>query len=192
MINRPLFQGNLVHLEAIDPEKDAAIESLWSQNPDYAQWLRKDEGPHPMMAFQVKKKQEEALKKSADNGREFYFGIHRKVDGSLAGFLRIPWVSWSVGNAWLRIMLPDEAAWEELGSEVLGMALTYLFDELNIYRVTTSCPSYANEQIAQFEAAGMQMEIRACEAVYRRGKRWDMLRYGMLRDEWESLKEKSQ
>ncbi len=64
--------------------------------------------------------------------------------------------------------------------------LTYAFRELNLYRIAAPTFEYNERAIKFLECAGFQLEVRRREAIYRDGKRWDALMFGILCEEWKS------
>jgi RimJ/RimL family protein N-acetyltransferase len=189
MMYKQLFKGPMVHLAAVDPERDGAVEASWTYDLDYARDLRL--GPvRPLGAPELKKRYDEQAKKAA-LGSQFYFGIRRNEDDELVGFLRFPNVFWTHAAAIVVLAFADAGILSRYGAEVLGLALCYAFRELNLYRIETILPAYKVEAIALFEGAGFLMEVRRRAAIYRDGRAWDLLHFGILRDEWKTREEEA-
>lgn len=185
--NGALFSGKDVRLTPIDREKDPEIESRWTHDLEYLRMLDSDLA-RPLTPAQVKKKYEE-MEKEIDRGRRrFYFALRTTAAPErLLGFVEIPWVMWSLGVASLRLGIGDPAdRGKGYGGQVLRLALRYAFDELNLYRLVAPIPAYNRIAVRLFEGAGFVEEVRRREALYRAGQRWDMLEFGLLREEWEA------
>lgn len=177
-----LFEGEKIRFAAFDAEKDAEVFSKWTHDPEYLR-LTEFEPARPLAPFHVKKKIEE-LEKEA--GRDFYyFVIRTQADDRAIGFAHIHWVEWNHGNAHFNMGIgsPDDRR-HGLGGEALQMLLRYAFEELNLYRLTGHTFGY-NDGAQKFLAKhGLQLEVRRREAIYRDGRYWDALTYGILAEEW--------
>jgi RimJ/RimL family protein N-acetyltransferase len=178
-----LFEGDQVRFAAFDADKDAETFSKWTHDPDYMH-LTEFEPARPLAPFHVKKKFEEMEKEA---GREFYyFVIRTKEDDRAIGFAHIRWVEWNHGNAHFNMGIgsPDDRR-KGYGSESLQMLLRYAFEELNLYRLTVHTMSYNTGAQRFLEKHGFQCEVRRREAIYRDGRYWDALTYGILAEEWK-------
>ncbi len=189
MMNKQLFKGPMIHLAAIDPVKDGAVEAGWTYDFDYARDLRS--GPvRPLGALELKKRYDDLAKKS-DQGNQFYFSVRRNDDDRLIGFVRFPSIFWTHSAAIFALSFADNDLLICFGAEVIELALCYAFRELNLYRVETVLPSYKVEAIALFEQEGFLMEVRRRAAIYRDGRAWDELHFGILQEEWKIREEEA-
>ena len=186
MIETPLFNGPNIHLAAIDPEKDGAVEAAWTYDLDYTQWVT-DKPARPLGALALKKHHEELQKKAEDSQNQMYWAIRRTEGDELIGFIRIPIVFWSHANAIVHLAFGSTQNLAQFGREALEMVLRYGFTELNLYRMETALPEYREDARALFEQAGFLLEVRRRKVFFRGGKYWDALHYGMLCHEWQAL-----
>jgi RimJ/RimL family protein N-acetyltransferase len=185
-----LYQGELVRLTYIDPEKDAQIESGWTHDPEYLRMLDPDMAI-PQSAFQIKKRYEKLEKEMDASGNQFYFAVREKASqeaeslGRLVGFARIYWIEWSHGSAMLSLGIgsPQDRG-KGYGTETLQLILRYAFDELNLFRLAVPVAQYNQVALGLFGKAGFVEEVRQREALERYGRRWDVVYLGLLRDEW--------
>jgi len=183
-ISDPLFKGERILLGAIDHEKDPLIESGWTHDSDFMRMVSPNLAM-PKSPGQVKKRYEE-IEKSQD-GREnnYYFHV-RLLDGErLIGFAGINWIEWSNATGFIRLGIgsPDDRR-KGYGSEILRLLLRFAFDELNLYRLTARIAGYNETAVGLFEKWGFMEEVRSRQALQRFGRRWDLLQYGLLADEW--------
>jgi RimJ/RimL family protein N-acetyltransferase len=198
----PLFEGQLVYLGSIDPDKDAEIESSWTNNSQFQRLLDTDL-VRPLSVAQIKKKYTEIEKEMDERGNRFYFTIRRlpsengaevssegpKDEGRLLGFASLDWVEWSQGVGSLSLGIGEQAErGKGYGSDALKLLLRYAFGELNLYRLGATIPEYNPAALSLFERAGFLVEARRREALQREGRRWDMIHLGILREEWEQKK----
>lgn len=177
-----LFEGKNIRFAAFNPDKDAEVFAKWTNDPEYLRLTQYDP-VRPLSPFHIKKKYEEIEK---EMGREqFYFVIRTQGDDRAIGFAHIFWIQWNHGNARfsLGIASPDDRG-KGYGTEALQMLLRYAFQELNLYRLTHDVFEYNPEGKKFLEHNGFQCEVRRREAIYRAGRYWDDLAYGILAQEW--------
>ena len=177
-----LFEGEKIRFAAFDAERDAEVFSKWTHDPDYMR-LTEYDPPRPMAPFHIKKKFEEMEKEA---GRDlYYFVIRTRTDDRAIGFAHIYWVEWNHGSARANLAIgsPDDRN-RGFGSEALQMLLRYAFEELNLYRVTVDTFDYNTVGRRFLEKRGFQLEVCRREAIYRDGRYWDALSYGLLAEEW--------
>ena len=179
-----LFECEHLILTAYDPEKDAAVEAGFTRNLDYAWSMDQDGIPHPLTAFEVKKKREEALKESEEKESSLLFAIRLKEDGRFMGVLAFPWISWSnrIGGFNLNFGVEaDDALYFE---EALRMTLRYAFEELSLFHTHIWLGSQDDARLTRLVRAGMSVEVRQRQMVYRNGRLWDRLSVGIAQEEW--------
>ena len=191
MISTQLFSSTNLRLAAVDVEKDAVQESAWTHDLAYAAQMH-DAIVHPLRTMEIMKKFQEWAKESSEKGTRFFFAVRQKTDDRLIGFVHLPWMSWSNRSTNLRLGIGVTADLQQYGGEALEMALRFIFNELNFYRVTTPVPGYNLEYTALYEQAGFVLEVRQREMCYRSGQRWDLLLYGCMAEEWQKSKKEVQ
>jgi RimJ/RimL family protein N-acetyltransferase len=64
------------------------------------------------------------------------------------------------------------------------MLLRFSFAELNLFRATAYIAEYNEGGIALMKKFGFTEEVRRRQALDRDGRRWDLLVFGLLKDEW--------
>ena len=65
------------------------------------------------------------------------------------------------------------------------MLLRFAFAELNLFRLSVYVPEYNVAALALLKKFGFVEEVRRRQALERDGRRWDMLVFGLLKDEWQ-------
>jgi RimJ/RimL family protein N-acetyltransferase len=196
--NIPLFEGQLIYLASIKPDKDAEIESRWTHDAEYQRLLGTDL-VCPLSPAQIRKKYTEIEKEMDEKGNQYYFTIHRLPHemnaessangaGDLLGFIKLDWIGWSqgAGSVSLGIGEPAERG-KGYGSDALRLLLRYAFGELNLFRLGAVIPEYNQVALGLFKKSGFKVEARQREALHRAGSRWDIIRLGLLREEWEMM-----
>lgn len=193
-MNPSLFEGRLVRLTSIDPDKDPEIEAQWSRDPEYLHMFA-DQIAMPLSIFQIKKRYEKLEKEMEESGRQFYFAVRVKVEAGreisdrLVGFVNLSWIEWSHGSARLTLGIgsPQDRR-RGYGTEALQLIVRYAFHELNLVRLEAAVPEYNGIALRFFQKPGFAEEVRQREAVYRYGRRWDLIYVGLLSAEWEDFR----
>jgi RimJ/RimL family protein N-acetyltransferase len=187
-----LFDAQDIRLGPIDHDLHAEIESRWTHDAEFMR-LMELKPARPVSAAMLKKEYESIEKKMEEDKNMFYFTIRARDDDRLIGKAVIEWIDWTNGNGWIRLGIgsADDRS-KGYGSQALRLLLRYAFAELNLYRVTAMMGEYNNGAIRLFQKFGFMEEVRRREALDRDGRRWDLLTFGQLRSEWESLAQASQ
>lgn len=184
-IQTQLFEGKDVRFGPIDHEKDPQVESRWTHDSDFMRMYETNPA-RPMSAAMVKKNYEKLEKEIEENKNVYYFAIRAREDDRLIGKAIINRIEWSNGVGWIRLGIgAGEDRRKGYGSQALRMLLRFAFAELNLFRVTAAVPEYNEAALALLKKFGFVEEIRRREAVERDGRRWDMLVFGLLNDEWQ-------
>ncbi len=180
-MNTNLFEGELVRLTAVDPEKDAADIARWSHDSHYLR-LRKGLPARPATAQQIK----ERIEKQEARPDGFYFELRTRADNRHIGFLHLWWVGWAEGDAFLAIGLGDpDFRGRGYGTDALRVLARYAFHELNLHRVSLRVLAENTRAIRAYAKAGFVVEGRERAADYRDGERTDIVWMGLLREDWE-------
>ena len=184
-IQTQLFEGQDICFGPIDHEKDPEIESKWTHDSEFMRMFE-NEPARPMSAAMLKKKYEKLEKEIEESKNSFYFTIRAKEDDRLIGKTVINRIEWSNGNGWIRLGLGSRDDQSKgYGSQAMAMLLRFAFAELNLYRVTASVQEYNEAGIALLKKFGFTEEVRRRQALDKDGRRWDLLIFGLLQDEWQ-------
>jgi len=184
-IDKQLFEASLVHLGPIDHEKDPEIVSRWTHDSGFMRMMY-TEPMRPLSISQVKKNLEEFEKKMEEDKNHFHFRIRTRSDDRLVGFADLMWITWtnSMGFIRLGIGAPEDRR-KGYGRETVSLLLRYAFDELNLHRLSAIIPEYNLPAQALFQGFGFLEEVRRRQALERASRRWDLLQFGLLADEWK-------
>lgn len=184
MRNSSLLHGSRVWLTALSRD-DAAVIARWDTDSEFIRLL--DSSPaYPRNEDQVARWIENE-QKSCDN---FLFGIRLVETDDLIGWLELDGIQWNHQTCSLGIGIGNRALWGQgYGAEAMNLALEFAFYELNLHGVHLTVFSYNQRAITLYEKLGFQREGAYREYLQRDGQRYDMLLYGILRHEWEALRE---
>ena len=179
-----LFEGQDIRFGPIDYEKDPEIESKWTHNAEFMR-LYEFEPARPMSTAIVKKQYEKLEKKIEEDKNLYHFMIRAKADDRLIGKAVIQRIEWTNGNCSIRLGLgAAEDRRKDYGTQALKMLLRFAFAELNLFRVTANVAEYNEGAIALVQKLGFTEEVRRRQSLEREARRWDLLVFGLLKDEW--------
>lgn len=185
-LQTPLFEAPEIRLGPIDYDKDPEVESRWTHDSEFMRLM--EWKPVRPLAPALVKKQYEALEKEIEEAHNlFYFTIRARQDDRLLGKALLEWIDWSNGNGYLRLGIgSSEDRRRGLGTQALGLLLRFAFAELNLFRVTIVIPAYNLAALALARKFGFVEEVRRRQALLRDGRAWDLLVFGLLRNEWDA------
>ena len=188
-IQTQLFDGQDVRLGPIDHEKDPEVESKWTHDSDFMRMYDTDPA-RPMSAAMVKKQYEKLEKQIEENKEMYYFTIRARSDDRLLGKAMIERIEWSNGNGLIRIGIgsPEDHR-KGYGSQGMQMLLRFAFAELNLFRVSADVAEYNEPAVALLKKFGFVEEVRRRQALERDGRRWDLLVFGLLKEDWQNQAE---
>jgi RimJ/RimL family protein N-acetyltransferase len=119
-------------------------------------------------------------------GREqVYLGIFNPA-GDLVGEVQLANIDWQARTATLGAGIA-RASDRGLGyaTDAARTMIQYGFDELGLTRVEAHTAEYNMPARRVLQKLGFQQEGLRRKALYRGGRRWDSVVYGLLRDEFE-------
>ena len=179
-----LFEGQDVRFGPIDYEKDPEVESKWTHHAEFMR-LYEIEPARPMSAAIVKKQYEKLEKRIEESKNLYHFMIRARADDRLIGKAVIQRIEWTNGNGSVRLGIgAAEDRRKGYGTQALKMLLRFAFAELNLFRVTAYVPEYNEGAMALLNKFSFVEEVRRRQALEREGRRWDLLVFGLLKDEW--------
>ncbi len=130
--------------------------------------------------------------REASNG--FLFAIEtlgEAADGrEVIGWAELDGVLWSAGTTWCSIALGEAWQGRGYGREALALLFDFVFDELNLHRVSLTVFAHNVRAIRLYEQLGFVHEGTAREFFQRDGQRHDMHHYGLLRREWVAVRDR--
>jgi RimJ/RimL family protein N-acetyltransferase len=186
-IQTQLLEGTHIRFGPIDNEKDPEIEARWTHETDFMRMM--DTAPaRPMSAALVKKQYEKLEKQLDEDKNQYYFTIRAKEDDRLIGKAVIQWIEWANGHGFIRLGIgAAEDRGRGYGSQALKMLLRFAFSELNLFRLSAIVPEYNSAAIRLLKKQGFIEEVRRRQSLERDGRRWDLLVFGLLADEWREI-----
>ena len=185
-IQTQLFEGQDIRFGPIDHEKDPEIESKWTHDSEFMRLMEVDPA-RPMSAAMIKKQYEKLEKQVEEKKNLYYFTIRAKADDRLIGKAAVQWIEWTNGNGFLQLGIgAAEERHKGYGTQALRLLLRFAFAELNLFRVSAIVPEYNEGAIALLKKFGFVQEVCRRQSLERDGRRWDLLVFGLLNDEWRN------
>lgn len=123
----------------------------------------------------------------AKQGKEqVYLGVFTH-DGKLVGDVQLSKIDWRHRTASVGLSIARRAdRGRGYGVDAIVTLLRYAFRHLDLHRVSAATASHNVAAQRLLEKCGFVREGQEREAIYGSGRRWDRLRYGLLRAEFES------
>ena len=173
------LQGNRVRLTALK-KKDVSTIVQWHEDIGFLRLLDSNAA--------VPKSEDEIVSwidECAKDHTIINLGIRLLEREMLVGTIGIFNIEWSNKVGDIVIGIGDRQNWGKgYGTEALDLIIYYAFNELNFHRLGINVLSYNERAIALYERTGFQREGVMREFGMRDGKRYDLIFYGMLRNEW--------
>ena len=161
--------------------RDLPIFSQWNQDTAF---LRRYEAAPA--APKTEKQLAAYIEEQQKSSTAYPFAIRLLDADDLIGYCELDGILWSQGTGWVSIGIGDPALRERgYGTEAMRLLLTLAFDELNLRRVQLTVFSYNAPAIRVYEKLGFQREGLFREFLYRDGRTFDMVLYGVLRREFK-------
>ena len=119
-----------------------------------------------------------------------YLMIASKTHGPL-GLLSLQSLSWRNRSCTIDLYIGKKGARSRITNAIaVYRTLEYCFDELNLHRVGAYIYAFNTASWRIFEMTGAVREVTMREQVQRDGKLHDVYAYGLLRSEFDALREK--
>jgi RimJ/RimL family protein N-acetyltransferase len=183
-LEKNFFQGKWVRLVAPIPAEDAVLLSDWTRDSGYFR-LAIDEPAR----FRYPQTQKKWLEETSQKG--YPFMVVTQAEDKKIGEVELDGFNAVCAHAWLGIGIGERDYWGKgYGSEAVGLVLDFAFLWLNLHRVSLSVNEYNPRALRAYEKIGFKMEGTQRKALFRDGRRWDMIYMGILKDEWISLKQR--
>jgi RimJ/RimL family protein N-acetyltransferase len=113
------------------------------------------------------------------------FAARTIADDRLVGGIGLMDINHPDGNAQLGLSVYRQDDWGRgYGGEMIGLALRYAFNELNLHRVWLTTSDFNERALKLYEKLGFHHEGRGREHILLDGTRWDIVYMGILRDEF--------
>ncbi len=179
-----LFNGQRVRLTAPHPD-DKPIIAAWSQITEYGRLMFYGSPAEPITAEGVR------MPGPDDQLNWKMFAIRTVTENKLIGFTSLFSINWASQAGTFAIGIGDSAYWGQgYGTEATQLMLGYCFRELGLHRIGLIVFAYNERARHVYEKLGFVYEGEWREAMYKDGKRYNVITMGILRREWEATQAK--
>lgn len=176
-----LFNGKNVKLNSLREDDIPTIEKWYND----INFLR-----HFDMLTAVPRESSHLTKVIQDiqnSNKEFIFAIRTLEDDKLIGVTGFENIQWNnrVGTIYIGI---GESSYKGkgIGKEAMALTIDYAFNELNLHKLQLTVLSYNEAAIALYESLGFVREGVFREYILRDKKRFDLINFGLLHNEWNN------
>jgi len=184
LMDKSLYQGELVRFVAPDPQQAAGELAKWMRDSEFVRLL--DTDPARLLSVDKYKEWFEKDLIEEQKNDELFFLIQTLEEARTIGMIGLDGIRWTHGDAWVGIGLGERDYWGKgYGTDAMRILQRYAFEELNLHRLSLSVFEYNPRAMRSYEKAGFVVEGRARQFLNRDGRRYDLIFMGILRDEWE-------
>ncbi|MFE3165306.1 GNAT family N-acetyltransferase [Streptomyces sp. NPDC059224] len=178
-----MFEGKLVRLRALRPE-DAEHHVRWRNDPEVVRWAAGGDPMFgPVTADAVRLAFDTMLR--LDPRESAVFTVEDLAEGRTIGMADYRDLDPYAGTATLGVTIGEREHWGRgHGSDALRLLVGHLFGAYGLNRLELDTWSGNERAVRAFSRLGFREEGRRRLAVLVRGKRYDRLLFGMLREEW--------
>ncbi len=106
-------------------------------------------------------------------------------DNKLIGEIRLQNIKWLNRKAEISLFLAGDEQGKGVGTTVLRILINFAFQNLNLFRLEAEVADYNEGGKQLFEKMGFVTEGRLRQAKYVNGQYHDIIRYGLLKPEYE-------
>jgi len=172
---KPIYKGNLLRLAAPQAD-DRDLLAQWTNDDNYMRLLDDDPvRPLPPDSFTF-----------SESNDSYYFHLRTLEADQFIGFVVLFNIKWRNQTAELAIGIGDaEFRGKGYGSDALKLILNYGWSELNLHHIGLNVLENNAAAIKAYERVGFVLEGTRRGVSIREGKRYDLLLYGILRDEFK-------
>ncbi len=178
-----MLTGKLVRLRPLDMT-DLENFLVWYNDPEVTEYLN-FRYALPRLA------EEEWLRARTGKPVSFsnlMFSIEALADSRHVGSIDLHEASAEDRKATLGIAIGDKEYWSRgYGTDAIVTLLRFAFDEMNLHRVALHCDERNGRGLACYRKCGFVEEGRLRQDRYRKGRYWDTVVMGVLREEFEAL-----
>lgn len=181
------LKGKRIILRPLDKEKHLELALRWMNDPEIRE---RTNGQFPLTRF-AEEKWFERPREGAP--ADVIFAIELVETGQAIGFMGLHKINWVDRTAETGTIIGEKSLWGQgYGPEAKLLLLSYAFETLGLEKVNSSVIEYNTPSWRCQLKCGYKEEGRLRSQVFRKGRRWDMILLGVLREEWEPIWRKHQ
>lgn len=179
MMYHPFLVGKRIYLRGIEKRDLAGRFFQWANDKEVTHYLFMGVFPN------ILENLEEWFDSIRKNNNEVLFMIMDKKNNKEIGFCGFHEIRWIHRSAEYRIFIGEKKYWNQgIGQETTKLMLRYGFELLNFNRVWLGVNASHNRAINAYLKCGFVEEGLLRQEIYRNSKYYDVIRLGLLRDEY--------
>jgi RimJ/RimL family protein N-acetyltransferase len=183
-----MLKGKLVTLRPVK-RSDITYFLKWFNDPEVIQYL----GMYLPMTEMAEEKWIEEL--GTTRARSDVVFVIEAIEGRSnkpIGSCGLHGISPKDHNATFGIAIGEKDHWGKgYGTEAARLIIRYGFEQLNLHRINSGAIGFNERSIRMHKKVGFTEEGRQRQAMFKNGAFHDHVLFGLLRDEWLKLKEKT-
>lgn len=173
-----MLEGEKVRLWAVERE-DLLKNYIWQNDPNviYLAGLR----PYPKSFFEIENWYNDLL----SNPTVKSFAIKTK-EGEYIGNIELSEIDFRIRKAELGIFIGEgDFLNKGYGRDAVNVLLKFAFKQMNLNRVSVKIVEYNQKAVEFFQECGFQKEGILKQAFYYDNKYYNIILYGLLKEEYE-------
>jgi UDP-4-amino-4,6-dideoxy-N-acetyl-beta-L-altrosamine N-acetyltransferase len=168
------LHGRITRLRRIERE-DIPTFVRWFGDPDVREFL--------LLNRPISMAEEEQWFAQQLQSRDSEVFAIETTDGVHIGNTGLHDINWLHRNAEMGIVIGEKQYWGKgYGSDAARVLLRFAFDEMNLHRVQLTVYEDNVRAIRAYEKCGFRQEGRLRDAIFRKGRYYDMLLMSILSD----------
>lgn len=177
-----MYKGTLVTLRELRVS-DAEICKTWINDLEMAYQIY---GGAPM-PFTVENERDYISRVSGRQNNQNHFAIE-DPSGNFIGVCSYSEVNWHSRNCMIGWFIGDKnSRGRGYGTDMIKLLLKICFEELDLHKVSLNAFSYNEKAVRLYDRLGFVREGVFRQHVHAMGRRWDEIRWSMLKTEYQSL-----
>ncbi|MEM1154154.1 MAG: GNAT family protein [Pseudomonadota bacterium] len=188
MENKKVFlEGQRIYFRGFEREDVQGEYRNWINDGEVTQYIKVGTYPQTDAALI------DYCEKELASGNSILFAIIEKESGKHIGNSHIYDIDWVTRTALRAVVLGDKSCWGKgYALEVIQLLNRYGFEYLNLNKLISSTCS-DNEAIQRLNTkAGYTKEGVGRQEFFRNGRYYDRIYWGMLRSEYDALREQAE
>lgn len=175
--------GRGVCLRPLRSEDAVGYAGAFAQHPEIGRLLGIEQDPSEQSVLDTVAGQN----RLAEEGKGVEFAIADPVTRELWGSLLVHQLSWHHRRCEIGLWLIRDQRGRGIGASAASLAVSWLFTDLGLLRVEMNTIPENSSMIALARRLGFVQEGIQRSRNLERGRRVDLVWFGLLRDEWEDL-----
>lgn len=175
------YTGSRVILRPVHPENDLPMFMKWLNDPEVNRFIQ---AMHPVSWYEEK----EYLEKLHTRKNNVVFAIETIKNPKFIGVVGLHDIDFKDRHATTGALIGEKDCWGKgYGSEAKMLLLYHAFYNLNLRRISSSVIDFNDRSRHCLEKTGYRQEGIRKEMLFREGRYWDKIEFGLFRRLFEPI-----